>query len=226
MEGLEVLAERRKTCDICCRLDSSSICNGSSFDFDPPVVSYWSQWLGHSRPKLLIVGQDFGSIQYFLDFRGKDDPGSPTNENLRKLLQEAGIDVGAPPISDPNAPVFLTNSILCLKHGSMAAPIRTRWVRNCSSVHLRPLIELLRPLVTVGMGTNGWTAVRNALKLSGVPERIGEAAGKMWPTSPDHVVFAVGHCSGLGLVNRSWDKQVRDWKQIGEVLATKARGAE
>lgn len=224
MDGLEGLTERRRACDVCCRLDPRLVRNGSSFDFDPPVLSYWSQWLGHSRPKLLIVGQDFGSVGYFTEFQGRDDPSSPTNKNLRSLLREAGIDVGAPPIPDPNAPVLLTNSILCLKEGGMAAPIRAPWVRNCSAFHLRPLIDLLRPAITVGMGSRGWMAVRNALTLSGVPQRIGEAAGQVWRISPGHAVFAVGHCSGLGVVNRPWEKQLRDWKQIGEVLSATAQG--
>ncbi len=224
-EGLKILAERRKTCDVCCRVSTGAIRNGSSFDFDPSELSYWSQWLGNSRPRLLIVGQDFGSIQYFVQFQGKDDPNSATNRNLRKLLREAGIHVGAPPGSDPNAPVYLTNSILCLKEGAMKDRINPQWVRNCSAIHLRPLMELLSPEVTIGMGSHGWAAVRNALNLSGVPEKIGQAAGQVWRISPHHAVAAVGHCSGLGLVNRSWEKQVLDWKQIGEALAVAARGS-
>lgn len=224
MDGLDGLSERRKLCDVCCRLNPGAIRNGSSFDFDPQVLSYWSQWLGNSRPKLLIVGQDFGSVQYFVRFHGKDDPSSLTNGNLRKLLREAGIDVGEPPAHDPHAPVFLTNSILCLKEGAMAAPIRAPWVRNCSANYLRPLIDFLRPVVTVGMGSNGWMAVRHALNLSDLPRGISEAAGGMWRISPDHAVFAVGHCSGLGLANRSWAQQVLDWREIGQVLAASPPG--
>jgi hypothetical protein len=43
---------------------------GATFDFDPDVISYWSQWLGHPHPQILIVGQDFGDIEYFNKYRG------------------------------------------------------------------------------------------------------------------------------------------------------------
>ncbi|MGC2621256.1 MAG: hypothetical protein WA414_19590, partial [Acidobacteriaceae bacterium] len=82
----------------------------------------------------------------------------------------------------------------------------------------------LRPAVTVAMGSYGWMAVRGALNLSDVPSGISQAAGQMWRTSPEHSVFAVGHCSGLGLVNRSWEKQILDWKRIGEALRANSGG--
>jgi DNA polymerase len=216
---LEALVRQRQSCRLCTDRDPNQIRNGSTFDFEPQILSYWSQWLGHRQPKLLIVGQDFGTVEYFLKFRGRDDPGSRTNANLRELLVIAGMEVGVPPESDPAALVFLTNSILCLKSGSMNAPIKKSWVRNCSAHYLRPLIRFLQPPVIVGMGSGGWMAVREALDLSGVPDSISQAAGNRWRTALGQAVFAVGHCSGLGLVNRSWEKQVMDWSRIGKAVA-------
>ena len=68
----------------------------AEFDFDPDVVSHWEAWLGHRRPKLLAVGQDFGNVGYFVRNRGRDEPHNKTNDNLRKLLREAGFDVTNP----------------------------------------------------------------------------------------------------------------------------------
>jgi len=47
----------RKGCRICIERDPGKIHNGADFDFDPPVVSHWSQWLGHKRPRCLSSGR-------------------------------------------------------------------------------------------------------------------------------------------------------------------------
>ncbi len=211
---METLIEARRKCRLCMTKDPSAIRNGSEFAFDPRVVSYWSQWLGNEKPTILIVGQDFSNVDYFVSNSGQDEQGNKTNDNLKDLLGHAGISVGIAPTADRNAPVFLTNSVLCLKTGSMSDPIKDRWVSNCSQAHLRPLIEKLRPRIVVGMGKHGWTAVRRVLGLSAAPAGITLAAGQSW-TTLKCTIFAVGHCSGLGLVNRPMGLQIDDWKRLG-----------
>src|SRR5271155_733790 len=118
---LHVLAENRRSCRICCDRDPNLIEYGSAFDFDPPVVSYWSQWLGNPKPKILIVGQDFSNVEYFKKVKGQPQPASETNANLREFLAQAGVPSSLP---DNEVPVFLTNAILCLKTGPMNAPVK------------------------------------------------------------------------------------------------------
>src|ERR1700730_1719387 len=122
------LVAARKTCRICVERSPGKIRSCAEFDFDPDVVSHWEPWLGHKRPKLLAVGQDFGNVDYFMRNRGRDDPNNKTNDNLRRLLREARFEVTDPPKFDGNAPVFLTNSILCLKEGRMDETVRPTWV--------------------------------------------------------------------------------------------------
>jgi len=208
----------RKGCRICIERDPGKIHNGADFDFDPPVVSHWSQWLGHKRPKVLIVGQDFGDIGYFRRYLGSDDPKNPTNQNLRELLNYAGIAAGDPPAADELTPVFLTNSILCLKEGTMATPIKPRWVKACAGSHLLPLAQFLRAPIVVSMGATAWRAVRLVFGLSGVPVKITLAAGSSWSAQDGTRLFPVCHCSGLGIRNRSWPNQISDWQQIGEAV--------
>jgi len=194
--------------------------NGTECGNDPDVVSHWSQWLGHRNPKLLIVGQDFSNVDYFRRHGGRDAPGNETNENLYRLLtQEARIPVGRPPVSDPDAAVYLTNSILCLKEGEMKAPVYDRWINTCSDKHLAPLVGLLRPRAVVGMGSGGWRAVRRLFGLKREPPGVLAAAGRMWEVSGT-LVFAVGHCGGLGLRNRPREQQAADWRRIGEAIAS------
>ena len=174
------LVAARKACRICVERSPGKIRSCAEFDFDPDVVSHWEAWLGHKRPKLLAVGQDFGNVGYFVRNRGRDDPNNKTNDNLRKLLREAGFDVTNPSEADRSTPVFLTNSILCVKEGPMDGAVRPSWVDACADKHLRPLVLYLRPPIVVGMGSCGWRAVRRVFALDHAPERISQAAGSSW----------------------------------------------
>jgi hypothetical protein len=220
------LVAARKACRICVERNPGRIRSCAEFDFDPDVVSHWEAWLGHKRPKLLAVGQDFSNVGYFVRNRGRDEPDNKTNDNLRKLLIEAGFDVSHPSQHDPSAPVFLTNSILCVKEGPMDGAIRPSWVDACADKHLRRLVRYLKPPIVVGMGSCGWRAVRRVFALAQAPERISHAAGSSWTSLDRTVVFAVGHPGPQGLTNRPWRQQVTDWQRIGEAVSAVLVGGD
>jgi uracil-DNA glycosylase len=222
MTEFEDLIAARKGCRLCVERSPGRIRSCAEFDFDPDVVSHWEQWLGHRNPKLVVVGQDFGNVGYFVRCRGRDEPDNKTNENLYRLLTEAGIDVKHPSQRDIEAPVFLTNSILCIKEGRMAGPILGSWVDACTERHLRPLLRVLDPPVVVGMGNAGWRAVRAAFALKDAPRLISRAAGSYWVAGGARV-FAVGHCSPLGIINRPWPQQLADWRRIGSAVSVVSR---
>jgi hypothetical protein len=171
------LVAGRKACRICVEGSPGKIRSCAEFDFDPDVVSHWELWLGHQRPKLLAVGQDFGNVGYFVRNRGRDDPNNKTNDNLRKLLTESGFNVTPPREFDGNTPVFLTNSILCIKEGPMDGAIRSSWVEACADRHLGPLVRYLQPPVVVGAvggrcgGCSNWPKHPSASR--GPPARRG-----------------------------------------------------
>jgi uracil-DNA glycosylase len=214
----------RKACRICVERNPGKIRSCGEFAFDPDVVSHWELWLGHKRPKLLAVGQDFGNVGYFVRNRGRDEPNNKTNDNLRKLLAAAGFSVTHPAERDRSAPVFLTNSILCIKEGRMDGPVRSSWVDACTDKHLRPLVHYLKPPVVVGMGSCGWRAVRRVFVLENAPERISLAAGSSWIAADGTRLFAVGHPGPQGLTNRPWPQQLADWRRIGEAVSLSAVG--
>src|SRR6516225_2582723 len=174
------LVAARKACRVCVVRDPGKIRSCAEFAFDPDVVSHWEAWLGHKRPKLLAVGQAFGNVGYFVRNRGRDDPYNQTNANLRKLLIEAGFTATDPAELDRDTPVFLTNSILCIKEGPMDGAVRSSWVNVCADKHLHPLVRYLKPPVVVGMGSCGWRAVRQVFELDHAPERISQTAGSSW----------------------------------------------
>jgi uracil-DNA glycosylase len=211
------LVAARKSCRICMARGQGGIVPGAQFDFDPNVVSYWSQWLGHPNPHILVVGQDFGDVRYFERYRGVDQAENPTNNMLYKLLRHAGLNPRYPPNADTETRVFLTNSILCLKQPPMSAPILRRWVKSCAINHLRPLVKKLSPPIVVAMGRHGWRAICDAVEITNAPQTIGEAAGGKWDIDGVEV-FAVGHCGPLGLANRPEPMQFNDWARIGQAL--------
>ena len=219
MENFEALVAARKACRICVERSPGKIRSCAEFKFDPPVVSHCEQWLGHRRPKLLVVGQDFGNVGYFVRNHGRDEPNNKTNENLHKLLTAAGFAVTHPSQRDRNAAVFLTNSILCIKEGSMNRPILSSWVDTCSDKHLWPLIRYLKPPVVVGMGSAGWRAVRRVFGLPGVPRLVSQAAGRDWLAADGTCICAAGHCGPLGIINRPWPQQLADWRRIGAFVS-------
>ncbi|MGD0829420.1 MAG: uracil-DNA glycosylase family protein [Terracidiphilus sp.] len=208
----------RKSCRICLDRNPGKIHAGALFAFDPDVVSYWSQWLGHPMPQILIIGQDFGDIDYFKKFGGADDPENETNDYLYKLLVHAGLTPTRPPQADRNTRVFLTNSVLCLKEPPMKSPLRKPWIRACAIKQLRPLASKLKSPIVVAMGGSAWMAARLAFEIEEAPENISTAAGGMWQTRKWGQVFAVGHCGRLGRGNRPWHKQLMDWSRIGGAL--------
>jgi Uracil DNA glycosylase superfamily len=213
------LVAARKACRICVERNPGRLRSCGEFEFDPDVVSHWEQWLGHKSPKLLLVGQDFGNVDYFQRHCGHDEPHNPTNNNLQKLLAAAGIPTTDPPALDPTAPVFATNSILCVKEGRMNGAILASWVNTCADAHLGPLVRHLRPPVVVGMGGHGWRAVRRVFALDQTPQPISRAAGCCWVAGDGTRVFAVGHPGPLGLINRAWPQQLADWRRIGTAVA-------
>jgi uracil-DNA glycosylase len=220
------LVAARKACRICVERSPGKIRSCGEFDFDPDVVSHWEAWLGHKRPRVLAVAQDFGNVGYFVRNRGHDDPHNKTNDNLRRLLREAGFDVADPSEADQSTPVFLTNSILCIKEGPMDGAIRPSWVDTCTDKHLRPLVLYLRPPIVVGMGSCGWRAVRRVFALDDAPDRISHAAGSSWTSAHGTCVFAVGHPGPQGLTNRPWLQQLADWRRIGEAVSAALVGGD
>lgn len=228
----EQLVQARQACRLCMGKDPDSLRNPSRYDFDRPIISYWSQWMGHLSPELLVVGQDFSDWAFFEDQRGQDEADCVTNKNLRSRLADAGfndIQLG----HDPDARVYLTNAILCLKRPPVTSAVKARWVKNCAETHLTRLIDVLQPKAVVATGSHAWAAVLQAANLIDAPQKIAAAADLRTPFFSaleryDGIAFfAVGHTGGLGVVNRSTIKQVGDWQEIGHYLeGVRARTAD
>lgn len=185
------------------------MCNGP--DYLHP--SSWARLFGSTSAPVVVVGKDFSSSGRFFK-RPRDwfepDPAFATNDNLRELATTAGMD--------PARDLYLTNAVLCLKPGGTSAPLRTPWIRNCSSL-LSRTVKLIRPRAVVALGEDAWRALGFAFgrDLERWRQRVGGAPEPACGDRP--ALFCFGHPGTRGRSNRKRADQQRDWCNLHEWLS-------
>ncbi len=215
------LVHARKECRACTGLVNPSSCRGGKFDCDE--IGAWSAWQGNLDAPVLVVGQDWGDVDWFVREGGKSTNTSVTNTTLVKLLHVAGFDVSLARDSTGRGALFFTNAILCLKGGGAQAGVHREWFQNCGTRFLRPLIDLVRPMVVVGLGERAYAAVLNSYGLTPGPFRAAVAAEQPVELSPGMVAFAVYHCAArIQNTHRPFEAQISDWKRIAVFQAHRA----
>lgn len=214
LESYAALVENRKDCRMCQDLINPSVCAGGKFDTNH--IGPWTKWQGNINAQLMVVGQDWGDVRYFVNNQGRESASNPTNKNLVRLLESIGISIL--PVSNPlgySGEVFLTNAILCLKDGGLQGPVKREWFGNCGAAFLRPLIELVNPKVVVSLGQLPYRAIR---KLYGLPRVTFRNAVETEPgfLLPNGIrYFPMYHC-GMRIINthRRLEQQVVDWQKV------------
>ena len=215
----QTLVQLRKQCRDC-----PGLVNPSRYDYDSAQIGPWSRWQGNLDAELMVVGQDWGTTKFFVKWEGNDPPaGNPTNDNLRRLLNSIGIDIG-PPGVDQEGQIFLTNVILCLKEGTLQAPVDEQWAPRCGEKFLRPLIEIVEPKVVVALGQQSYKAILGAYAMDyGRPKTYRMVVESGYRTLPDGVLlFPVYHCGAFGVnINREMSEQLEDWARVRAALPTR-----
>ena len=219
IDAYSSLVEKRKSCQEC-----GDLCNPAtviSGKYDSEQIGPWSLWQADLNAELLIVGQDWGDISYFQKWQGRDQPsGNPTNENLQKLLNHLGVQIGRP--RDPqDQVVFFTNLILCLKAGGLQAAVNDHWFTNCARAFFGPLVEIIKPRAILALGKK---VSESILDLYGIQHSKNLRLSEMMSQSPfsltsSAVLFPLYHCGAGGINrNRSMPEQEKDWSRIKEWL--------
>jgi DNA polymerase len=211
------LVARRKSCLCCVGLTNPSTIESGVYDSDH--IGPWSRWQGGLDAEIMIVGQDWGDVDYFREWQGIDQArGNATNENLQKLLQEFGISVRKPREPQPNV-IFLTNLILCLKRGGLQAEIEEEWLQNCSRNFFRDLVSIIQPKKVLALGERVSKAIFNCY---GIPFRKSWGLPKLMPKSPFRIgdgtlLFPLYHCGARGVnLNRKIEWQRQDWRKAAD----------
>ncbi|MDD2230202.1 MAG: uracil-DNA glycosylase family protein [Candidatus Cloacimonetes bacterium] len=228
-EAYKMLVEKRKGCGLCTQ---SGLANPASFEsgiYDSDQIGPWSRWQGNLNAEIMVVGQDWGDINYFTKWEGYDQPtGNPTNTNLIQLLQQFGVGVKNPREAQEHL-IFFTNMILCLKDGGMQASVEKAWFSNCSKSFFRQLVEIIQPKIILALGK---PVSESILDLYEVSRFKADPLGKLMNSSPYKLtestfLFPMYHC-GARVVNthRPMVKQLEDWRKAAEWFRTSKNGGE
>jgi len=160
----------------------------------------------------MIVGQDWGDIKTYNEWKGRDKDTNKTNANLIKLLSLIGYNIESPETSTKkNNGLFFTNFVLCLIKGEMQATVDDNSYKNCMKTFMRPLIELIRPKLIITLGKKAYDSITS---LYGVEQkkRLRDAVRKLIQINRETNLYAVYHC-GAGSINknRPWEEMKQDW---------------
>lgn len=217
-ENYQALVQSRKFCHNCSELKNPVDCLDSAFDSDH--LGPWTRWQGNLNAKLMIIGQDWGDLAYFLKNAGVESPKNPTNSNLVKLAASIGVAIDPlPKLSEFEGQVFLTNAILCLKEGGLQGAVKQEWFNNCGTKHLKPTIDLVQPKILVSLGARVYTTIQALYDLPQV--RFRDAVDRQSGVVLENGIhyFPMYHC-GSRIINthRNFEQQLLDWARIKPVL--------
>lgn len=211
------LVTRRKACNCCIGLANPSCVDSGRYDSNH--IGPWSRWQGNLDAEIMVVGQDWGDVDYFRKWQGIDQPyGNPTNENLRELLKQFEIRIRGPREAQLNV-IFLTNLILCLKRGGLQSDVKDEWLENCSRNFFRELVTIIRPKKVLVLGERVSKAILGCYHIPypkswGLPNLMPKSP---FPIGGRTLLFPVYHCGAGGINrNRGFEDQREDWKKIAD----------
>ena len=180
-------------------------------------IGPWSKWQGNLDADIMLIGQDWGSLDFFIETKGGPLDDSQTNRNLKELFQVIGIDIGYPNHPNHDNSLFFTNAILGLKKGKMSGNIKASWLRNEAETFLKPTIDIIQPKIIISLGKKAYDALAIIynLKKASLKYLIDNNPVEL---QDGKLLFAFYHCGGLGIASRSFELQKQDWKMIIDYL--------
>lgn len=206
-EEYEGLVGERKACGRCTKLTNPSEIEEGRYDSDE--LGPWTAWQGDLHARLMVVGQDFSDVDYFVRNRGRDVAGNPTNVALGELLAGIGMPIG-------DGSLFFTNAILCLKQGGLQGAVSKEWFTECGSRFLKRTIELVAPKVVAPLGERACRAICDVYGLRRLqPYRKAVESGEFARVGKGSRLVPVYHC-GMRVRNtlRNMDEQKKDWERV------------
>jgi uracil-DNA glycosylase len=181
-------------------------------------IGAWSQWQGNLDAKILVIGQDWGDVNYFIENEGKDTDGNPTNKNLKTLFCQIGFNIGLP--STPKVqPIFFTNAILGIKgeigKNQMSGSVKASWIKDSNEHFTKELISIIQPKIIITLGAMPLYAMQLIYPKTIPKEKLGVLVYKNPIQVEENIrLFAFYHCGGLGLANRKMEDQKQDWLKM------------
>lgn len=175
---------------------------------------------GDLDAELMVVGQDWGTVEYYRENEGLDDLRNPTMQTLELLFNSIGVNAKLSAYDANCNGVFLTNAILCLKEGGLQSPVEFDWFAKCGTHFLKQQIEIVSPFVVVALGQRAYEAITSVYDLDAGKFRdaVENPTGVVLPNG-SHLI-AVYHC-GKRMLNshRPLMEQLIDWKRVKRAIA-------
>lgn len=182
---LEMITAGRRKCNACAYIQNKTdiVLYNSSEDPDTDVatIGQWTMWNGNLNAEYMIVGQDWGTKKYFLDFKAQQklngnipcELDSITNKNLAACILELNPEWDILKMDgiehNDRYPLYFTNEILCYKDEQyMNASIPAACYRECSGLYLLEQINIVEPKAVVLLGSDAFMNFIRAARESGV----------------------------------------------------------
>lgn len=90
-------------------------------------LNAWAYWCGNLDADIMVVGQDFGNRNYYLNNKGKDEVANATNLNLITLFKQIGIELNDINDSNEHLKLYFTNAVLGAKvDNSMSGQVKKK----------------------------------------------------------------------------------------------------
>ena len=185
----------------------------------------WSKWQGKIPADILVVGQDWGSVDYYRKNKGRDDDTNPTCKNLITLFSEIGIDIGTPGNPNMDERIHFVNIIPFLRTGKMQGSaevkINNGVICDCANEFLKPLIEIVKPKIIIALGSWPFLGVVEALKVNYDKKKKFRELVNAFPFKSGNgiLIFPMFHCGTLSInMNQPLIEQKRDWSRVKQYL--------
>jgi len=211
----ELVAER-KLCRQCPELVNPGIVEDGRFDSSE--VGPWSRWQGNLDARVMLVGQDWGDVRYFVRNRGLEAARNPTNLALIELMGLLGVRIGSPGDEGRRAVAFFTNAVLCLKSSGLQGKVQNAWFSNCRDF-LRRQVSIVSPKVLVCLGERAWREIAAAFQIrpGSFRDAVDDPLGVVLANGTR--AFACYHCGRrIQNTHRPLEVQRKDWLRIARFL--------
>lgn len=195
--------------------------NPSESGFDWNEIEPWAKWHNDLDAQIMLIGQEFCDFNTYKRCRGLveielDKYEFPSNKNIELFFKTIGVHTGHPLMPNKKASLFFTNCVMGLKDGKMSANFKDAWIKESRELFLKPLIDIIQPKIIICIGGKATKSIGKIFefKFEGMGIHLQNSPIKKKNT----LIFPVFHTGGLGLANRSKEKQIKDWLEIKKWL--------
>jgi len=215
----ELVLKRKKY-----NLQIPGLINPSCYDdgkFDSDCyLEPWAKWQNSVPAEIMVIGQDWGGIDYYERNNGNDNSQNPTCRNLIRLFDVIKINIGTPELPVNSGRVHFTNIIPFLRTGQMQGDLNRilnqKLINEIAEHFTAPLISIVKPRIIITLGIAPLRAVLSIFKIKPQYQTLKKfVACPPLTLDSELYLFPMFHCGSSGVNrNRKMEFQIEDWSRI------------